>query len=249
LSVLWTIFFRGSFLNMTLDDVDEKTASAVLIDTAEIPGNGGELQLFQCGEEYSISIKGSGVLMNTWAHQSEDALAELACRKISDREGARVLIGGLGMGFTLAAALRQLGPDAEVVVAELVPGVVTWNQGVLGRYAGHPLMDERTTLREGDVAKRLRAERQAFDAILLDVDNGPNGLTRKKNNWLYSTDGLTEAYNALRPEGVLAVWSAATSRNFMERLRKVGFKVKQSRVPEQDNKGDLHAIWIAERGG
>jgi spermidine synthase len=152
------------------------------------------------------------------------------------------------MGFTLAAALHHLGAEAEVVVAELVPGVVAWNRGVLGKYAGHPLQDERTTIREGDVAKLLRSQRQAYDAILLDVDNGPNGLTRKKNNWLYSTEGLTEAYRSLRPEGVLAVWSAATSRNFMERLRKIGFKVKQSRVPEQDNKGDLHAIWIAERG-
>jgi len=233
---------------MLLIDSDEAMAAAELVDTAEIPGNGGELQLFKCDEEYSISIKGSGVLMSTWAHQSEDALAELACRKISGRAQPRVLIGGLGMGFTLAAALRHLGEDAEVVVAELVPGVVAWNKGVLGQYAEHPLQDKRTTILEGDVAKRIRSQKQNYDAILLDVDNGPNGLTRKKNDWLYSTDGLTEAYNSLRPEGILAVWSAATSRNFMERLRKVGFKVKQTRVPEQDNKGDLHAIWIAERG-
>lgn len=233
---------------MLLIDSDESMDAAELVDTAEIPGSGGELQLFKCDEEYSISIKGAGVLMSTWAHQSEDALADLACHKISGRKSPRVLIGGLGMGFTLAAALRNLGEDAEVVVAELVPGVVAWNRGVLGKYAGHPLQDKRATILEGDVAKRLRAQRQAFDVIMLDVDNGPNGLTRKKNDWLYSTDGLTEAYNALRPEGVLAVWSAATSRNFMERLRKIGFKVRQSRVPEQDNKGDLHAIWIAERG-
>lgn len=232
---------------MSLELTEASTDSALLVDTAEIPGTGGELQLFKCEEEYSISIKGAGVLMSTWAHQSEDALAELACRKISGRERPRVLIGGLGMGFTLSAALRQLGPDAEVVVAELVPGVVAWNEGVLGKYAGHPLQDERTLVRGGDVAKRLRSERQAYDAIMLDVDNGPNGLTRKKNDWLYSTDGLTEAYKALKPGGILAIWSAATSRNFMERLRKVGFKVKQSRVPEQNNEGDLHAIWIAER--
>lgn len=233
---------------MLLIDSDEAMDAAELVDTAEIPGNGGELQLFKCDEEYSISIKGSGVLMNTWAHQSEDALAELACRKISSRAQPRILIGGLGMGFTLAAALRHLGEDAEVVVAELVPGVVAWNKAVLGKYAEHPLKDKRTTILEGDVAKRIRSQKQSYDAILLDVDNGPTGLTRKKNDWLYSTDGLTEAYNSLRPEGILAVWSAATSRNFMERLRKVGFKVKQTRVPEQDNKGDLHAIWIAERG-
>lgn len=226
---------------------EEMTDTSELVDTAQIPGDGGELQLFKCGEEYSISIDGSHTLMSTWAHQSEDALAELACRRIAGRAQPRVLIGGLGMGFTLAAALHHLGADAEVVVAELVPGVVAWNRGVLGKYAHHPLRDERTTVREGDVAKLLRAKRQMYDAILLDVDNGPKGLTRKKNDWLYSTDGLIAAYEALRPGGMLAVWSAAPSRNFMERLRKVGFKVSQSRVPEQDNQGDLHAIWLAER--
>jgi spermidine synthase len=218
-----------------------------LVDTAQIPG-GGELELYECEGEFSISISSGGGLMSTIAHQSEDALAELVCPKIAGREQPRVLVGGLGMGFTLAAALRHMGDTAEVVVAELVPAVVEWNRGPLGKYAGHPLQDKRTTVRLGDVAKILRAERQAFDAILLDVDNGPKGFTRKKNDWLYSTDGLTEAYRALRPDGILAVWSAGPSRNFMERLRKVGFKVKQSRVPEQDNQGDLHAIWLAERG-
>lgn len=232
---------------MSFERSDVTIEPSELVDTALIPGDGGELQLFKCADEYSISIDGSHTLMSTWAHQSEDALADLACRKIAHRVQPRVLIGGLGMGFTLAAALRQLGADAEVVVAELVPGVVAWNRGVLGGYAGHPLQDKRTKVKEGDVAKLLRAERMAYDAILLDVDNGPKGLTRKKNDWLYSTDGLIAAYEALRPAGVLAVWSAAPSRNFMERLRKVGFKVQQSRVPEQDNKGDLHAIWLAER--
>jgi len=219
-----------------------------LIDRAAIPGSDGELLLYRSEQDYTISIKGcDGSLMSTTAHQSEAALAELACRKIADRPRPRVLIGGLGMGFTLAAALRHLGAEAEVVVAELVPKVVVWNRGVLGKYAGDPLQDARAMVREGDVAKQLRGQRQAFDAILLDVDNGPKGLTRKKNDWLYSSDGLTAAYEALRPQGVLAVWSAASSRNFMERLRKVGFKVRQSRVPEQDNQGDLHAIWLAER--
>ncbi len=233
---------------MSSDLSDETMDSWELVDTAQIPGGGGELQLYQRDAEFSISIAGSGTLMSTWAHQSEDALAEFACKKIAGRSRPRVLIGGLGMGFTLAAALRHLGADAEVVVAELVPAVVVWNRGPLGEYAGHPLRDERARVREGDVAKILRAERQAYDAIMLDVDNGPKGLTRKKNDWLYTTDGLTAAYEALRPEGMLAVWSAGPSRNFRERLRKVGFKVKQTRVPEQDNKGDLHAIWLAERG-
>ncbi len=218
-----------------------------LIDTAPIPGQGTELQLYQRKGEFSISILDGGVLMSTWAHQSEDALAELPCRKIANRTNPRVLIGGLGMGFTLAAALKTLGNNAEVVVAELVPGLIEWNRGSLGKYADHPLQDSRTQVRVGDVAKILRAQRQAYDAILLDVDNGPHAITRKKNNWLYTTDGLTESYRALRPEGILAIWSAGPDREFMQRLQKIGFKVKQVRVREHQNKGDLHAIWFAER--
>jgi spermidine synthase len=233
---------------MATEIIDDSMSNWDLVDTTEIPGAGCEMQLFQSEGEYSISVEGCGVLMSTWAHQSEDALSELSCRKIADRATPRVLIGGLGMGFTLAAALRYLGDDAELVVAELVPGVIAWNRGVLGKYAGHPLQDARTVVRETDVAKILRKERKGFDAILLDVDNGPEGMTRKKNDWLYTEDGLTEAYTALRPGGVLAIWSAGPSRNFRERLRKVGYTVQQCRVPEQDDQGDLHAIWLAERG-
>jgi len=219
-----------------------------LLDTAQIPGNGGELQLFRREAEFSISIVGGGVLMSTWAHGSEDALAELACARIAGRARPRVLIGGLGMGFTLAAALRHLGAEAEVEVAELVPAVVTWNQGALGEFAGHPLRDARARVREGDVAKILKTARQAYDAILLDVDNGPEGLTRKKNDWLYTTDGLTAAYTALRPEGVLAVWSAGPDRDFTARLQKVGFEVKEAHVREHDKESAIHTIWLAERG-
>ena len=229
-------------------DRDEATNPWKLIDTAQIPGNGGELQLYQRAAEFSISIGGRGVLMSTTAHGSEDALAELGCRKIAGRSRPRVLIGGLGMGFTLAAALRHLGADAEVEVAELVPTVVAWNRRYLGEFAGHPLHDARATVREGDVARVLKAARQAYDAILLDVDNGPEGLTRKKNDWLYTTDGLTASYRALRPEGVLAVWSAGPDRDFTARLEKVGFEVKEAREWEHDKKGDLHTIWLAERG-
>lgn len=219
-----------------------------LLDTAQIPGSDGELCLYQSDDQFSINIKSGGQLMNTLEHESEDSLAKLTCSKIAGRSQPRVLIGGLGMGFTLAAALRHLGDNAEVVVGELVPAVVTWNRGPLGKHAGHPLQDIRTTVRVGDVAKILRAERQAYDAILLDVDNGPEGLTRKKNNWLYSMDGLTASYAALRPGGILAVWSTSPDRDFMERLRKIGFTVKQVRVRSDGKQGDLHAIWLAERG-
>ena len=219
-----------------------------LLDSAPIPGNAGQLLLHRRGGEFSISIAGRGVLMNTHAHGSEDALAELACHKIAGRPRPRVLVGGLGMGFTLAAALRHLGPDAEVVVAELVPAVVAWNRTYLGEYSGQPLDDQRTRVREGDVARLLREERQAYDAILLDVDNGPESMTVRKNDWLYSAEGLAVSYAALRPRGILAVWSAGVDNAFTERLRKVGFQVRQVRVRAHDNQGELHNIWIAEGG-
>jgi len=219
-----------------------------LLDTALIPGNGGKLLLSQRDQEFSISIAGRGVLMSTSAHGSEDALAELGCSPIADRPHPRVLIGGLGMGFTLAAALRHLGPDAEVVVAELVPAVIGWNRDYLGGYSGHPLQDQRTRVREGDVAKLLREERKAYDAILLDVDNGPESITHKKNDWLYSVEGLAASFAALRPGGILAVWSAGPDNTFTERLHKTGFQVRQVKVRAHDNQGELHTIWVAEGG-
>ena len=169
-----------------------------LLDRATVPEAGGELSLYQRGEEFSIRITGRGELMNSRVHGSEDALALLTCARLVERQRPRLLIGGLGMGFTLAAALRALGPDAEVVVAELVPAVVAWNRGALGAQAGNPLRDARATVREIDVARVLRAERNAFDAILLDVDNGPEGLTRDANDWLYGNGGLAAAFAALR---------------------------------------------------
>ncbi|PLY03125.1 MAG: hypothetical protein C0623_02720 [Desulfuromonas sp.] len=217
------------------------------LDTTPIPGTDSKLRLSRRDGEYTIGIVDGGILMSSRAHDSEDELANQTCRKVANRPEPRVLIGGLGMGFTLAAALEQLGPDAEVVVAELVPAVVEWNRGPLGEHAGYPLNETRTTVSVGDVAKILQSERQAYDAIMLDVDNGPEGMTRKKNNWLYSFDGLTAAYTALKPEGILAVWSAGPDRNFRERLRKVGFKVSQSRVRAHDKKGDLHMIWFGQR--
>ncbi|PLX82294.1 MAG: hypothetical protein C0617_14295 [Desulfuromonas sp.] len=218
-----------------------------LLDTATIPGTDGALCLHQCENDFTIDIQDGGQLMNTWEHSSEDALAKLTCTRVANRPQPRVLIGGLGMGFTLAAALRHLGDDAEVVVGELVPEVVKWNRGPLGEHAGRPLDDKRATVRVGDVAKVLRAERKAFDAILLDVDNGPEAMTRQKNNWLYSFDGLSESYTALRPGGILAIWSAGPDRVFTQRLKKAGFSVRQARVLSDGKQGSLHMIWLATR--
>jgi spermidine synthase len=218
-----------------------------LLDSAQVPGTGGELCLYQRNNEFSIKIVGRGELMNSRVHGSETALAEHTCARLVDCVKPQLLIGGLGMGFTLSAALQHLGKQAHVIVAELVPAVVAWNRGPLGDCAGHPLRDPRVTVSEMDVAHMLMAGEQAYDAILLDVDNGPEGLTRKENDWLYSINGLNDAYTALRPRGVLAVWSAGPDKNFLNRLRKVGFEVDEVRVHAHGSKGARHTIWFASR--
>ncbi|SFN61526.1 spermidine synthase [Dokdonella immobilis] len=215
-----------------------------LLETAQVPG-GGELRLFEDGEHFSIKIAGGGDLMSTRMHGSEDALARIACERIAAVASPRILIGGLGMGFTLAEALKILGATARLQVAELVPEVVRWNHGPLGAHAGRPLDDPRVDLVEADVGALIRAARGAFDAILLDVDNGPDGLTQAGNDWLYSVPGLAAAKAALRGHGVLAVWSAHPDRKFVERLRQVGFEVDEVTVRAHGNKGARHRIWLA----
>jgi len=217
------------------------------LGSAKVPGNGGELRLYKRGSEFSIRID-SCELMNSRVHGSEDALAKLACARVADRFNSRILIGGLGMGYTLAAALSNIGDKGRVVIAELVPEVVKWNQGPLADLAGHPLQDSRVTILEIDVARIIQAEHNSFDAILLDVDNGPEGLARKGNDWLYSIAGLEAAFAALRPEGVLAVWSASPDRAFVQRLRQVGFEVNEVKVRARGNRGGgRHTVWIAVR--
>jgi len=219
-----------------------------LIHTASIPGEGGELALYQRGTDYFIKIVGGQDLMNTRAHASEDALGAIACRGLRGKAKARVLIGGLGMGFTLSATLKTLGGDAEVVVAEIVPAVVEWNRGVLGEFAGRPLDDTRTQVQVVDVTVLLQKEPAGFDAVVLDVDNGPDGLTRASNQWLYSKAGLSVVLRALRPGGVLAIWSAGPDRAFTRRLRAVGFAVEEVTVRAHAGKGPRHVIWMARRG-
>ncbi len=216
------------------------------IGTALIPGTDVEMQLYQSGELFSIKIPGRGDLMNSRMHGSEKALAELACAKIAGVEKPRLLVGGLGMGFTLAAALKTVGPDAEVVVAELVPEVVDWNRTLIGAPAGHPLADPRSRVHVGDVADVIRKSAGGFDAILMDVDNGPEALVRKENDWLYSADGLRATRAALRRGGALAVWSASPDRAFSKRLQQAGFDVDEHVVrPHRAGKGPRHVIWIA----
>ena len=216
-----------------------------LLDSSPVPGSTAELRLYKRGAEFSIRLD-RRELMNSRMHGSEDALAELACAKVAGRDRFQVLVGGLGMGYTAAAALRQLDADGRLVVAELVPAVVKWNRGPLADLAGRPLEDERVTVREIDVAEILKAQRRAYDVILLDVDNGPEGLTRKSNDWLYSRAGLEAARAALRSAGVLAVWSAGADQAFVARLRAASFAVDEVRTRSRDSRrGAWHTIWLA----
>ena len=216
----------------------------VLLGTAPIPG-GGELRLFRRGEEYSIML-GATELMNSRKKGSEEALASLACARLGERARPRVLIGGLGMGFTLRAALAELPGDAEVVVAELVPGVVAWAKGEMAALHGGSLSDRRVRIVAEDVARPIAAARGAWDAILLDVDNGPDGITVESNDALYAPQGLRVARAALRPGGVLAVWSSAPDARFTERLRRAGFAVEEQVVRGgSGGRGGRHVIWLA----
>ena len=220
-----------------------------LLDTATVPLDGGELRLLRRGAEFSIRA-GTRELMNSRAHGSEEALAETACARIAARAQPRILIGGLGMGFTLRAALDALGADARVEVAELVPAVVAWNRGPLADLSGRGLEDPRVSILETDVADPVRCARSAYDAILLDADNGPEALSRAANDRLYDLAGLSAARTALRPGGVLAVWSAGPDANFARRLRTAGFAVEEVRVRARGARGGArHIVWIATRPG
>lgn len=218
-----------------------------LIDTARIPG-GGEMLLYrrptQQGADFMIVID-RNELMSTRMNGSEIALGA-ACARIAARPGARVLIGGLGMGFTLRAALAALRGDAVVEVAELVPAVIGWARGALAAVFDGCLDDPRVRLVEADVVVPILAGAGCYDAILLDVDNGPDGLVRAENDRLYAPRGLAAARAALRPGGMLAIWSAAPDARFVRALGEAGFAVEELAVKARTNgKGPRHVIWFA----
>ncbi|MEI5682383.1 MULTISPECIES: hypothetical protein [unclassified Mesorhizobium] len=217
----------------------------VHLDSAATPG-GGELRLKRRGAEFSIML-GTNELMNSRLSGSEEALAKLSCQKIGTRKSPHILIGGLGMGFTLRAALTELGSAAQVTVAELVPSVVTWARGPMAEVFGDCLDDPRVTIRETDVGHLIRDAKAAYDAILLDVDNGPEGLTRQANDALYDLSGLQKARTALRHGGVLAVWSSGPDRAFTKRLKQAGFLAEEVNVRATGKRGARHVIWLAVR--
>lgn len=210
-----------------------------------MPGGGGALRLMQRGAEFSIML-GSNELMNSRLHGSEEALATLTWERIRSRRKPRILIGGLGMGFTLRAALAEMARDADITVAELVPAVVNWARGPMAEIFGTCLEDRRVSIHEGDVGPLIGSQNAAYDAILLDIDNGPEGLTRKANDDIYDTQGLQAAHRALRPGGVLSVWSSGPDHQFTQRLKQTGFTVEEVRVRARGKRrGARHLIWIA----
>lgn len=220
----------------------------IQLDTAKIPNEGGELTLSQRGDEFSIKISGKrGELMNSRVYNSEKVLSQLGCAHIKPHHDAHILVGGLGMGYTLAAALKAVNADSQVTVAELIPEVVEWNKASLGSCAGNPLQDPRTQIHIGDVKELLTSRAPTFDAILLDVDNGPKGLTHEDNNWIYSEDGLKDIYDTLQPNGMLAIWSAGPDYLFTVRLKKIGFRVDTRSVQASPKKRSQHTIFLAKK--
>ncbi|MBO9694978.1 MAG: spermidine synthase [Sphingopyxis sp.] len=215
-----------------------------LIDTAQIPG-GDALRLYRRGDDFIIAI-GGNELMNSRMSGSEEALAVMSCERLRSPDTAHLLIGGYGMGFTLRAALAVLGPDAKITLAELVPAIIDWAHGPMSELAAGCLDDPRVELVVGDVAAMIAARRGRYDAILLDVDNGPDGLVRQANDGIYSAAGLASAKAALRPGGILAIWSAAPDAQFTRRLIASGFRVEEVAVRARaGGKGARHVIWFA----
>ncbi|MER8692786.1 hypothetical protein NKI77_09720 [Mesorhizobium opportunistum] len=219
----------------------------VQLDSAKTGDGAQELRLKRRGSEFSIML-GTNELMNSRLSGSEEALAKLSYQKIAGHRQPRILIGGLGMGFTLRAALAELGSDAGIVVAELVPAVVAWARGPMAEVFGGCLDDPRVAVRETDVGDLIRSEPSRWDAILLDVDNGPEGIVHKGNDALYSLTGLKAARTALKPGGVLAVWSQGPDSGFTRRLKQAGFVVEEVATRANGKRGARHVIWIATNG-
>jgi spermidine synthase len=215
-----------------------------LLGTAEVPG-GAPLKLFRRGGDFMIALE-RNELMSSRMSGSEIALGTMTCQRLAGRPAPRLLIGGYGMGFTLRAVLAALGQEARVVVAELVPEIIAWARGPMAAMTAGCLDDPRVSVELGDVAAAIGTPGSGYDAILLDVDNGPDGLTRQANDGLYSAGGLTRASAALRSGGVLAVWSAAPDPAFSRRLTQAGFAADEVRVRARENgKGPIHTIWFA----
>jgi spermidine synthase len=211
--------------------------------TAPTP-DGYSLELWRHDRDYAIRADGYDLMVSR-AHQSEDQMMALACP--TPPPGARVLVGGLGMGYTLRAVLDTLPPDGAAVVSELIPEVIDWNRGVLGPLAANPLDDPRTEVAPRDVVDVIRDATASFDAILLDVDNGPTAPTQKANTRLYTDAGLAAIHHALRPCGVVAVWSVDEQRGFERKLRRAGFEPRTHRIRAHGRRGGSHYVLVGTK--
>ncbi|MDE2403085.1 MAG: spermidine synthase [Sphingomonadales bacterium] len=219
-------------------------AGHVLIGRARVP-DGVELQLLQSGDDFLIAL-GSNELMSTDIYASEEALATLTCARLDRREAPHLLIGGYGMGFTLRAALNAVGQQASITIAEIMPEIIAWARGPMRTLTGGCLDDPRVTLVVDDVGMLIHSADRGYDAILLDVDNGPEGLTRSRNDTLYTPEGLLAAMAALRPRGILAIWSAEEDPTFTGELQRAGFTVEELAVAARpDDEEAHHHIWFA----
>lgn len=217
-----------------------------LIGTAQVPG-GAELTLYRRGGDFMIVLD-RNELMSSRMSGSEEALANMTCERLRGRKNLHLLVGGYGMGFTLRAALAALDGAAQITVAELVPEIIAWARGPMAELAAGCLDDPRVCLVHADVADVIAAAPGEYDAILLDVDNGPDGLVRQANDRLYSAQGLSAAISALKPGGVLAIWSAGPDAAFARRLAQTGLAVDEVRVRARSNgKGPQHVIWFVQK--
>ncbi len=219
----------------------------IKLASAAMPGGGPDLRLMRRGDEFSI-MTGPVELMNSRLGGSEEALATMTCARLGGRAAPHLLIGGLGMGFTLRAALAVVPPGAILTVAELVPEVIAWARAEMAPVFGACLDAPGVRIHEGDVGGLIRGQAAQYDAILLDVDNGPTGLSRKSNDSLYDEAGLAAAHRALRPGGVLSVWSSGPDTRFTQRLRRAGFAVDEVTVrARKSGSGSRHVIWFATK--
>lgn len=222
---------------------------AKLLGSAELPRQQGKLHLFSLGESFRLTTDSQA---NSWmsaqSASSRQSLAKIPAKILSKRHQPKVLIGGLGLGYTLVECLRQFNLQAQIEVAEWLPEVRQWHEeGVLGEVLGFPIKDERVRLNELDIARVLRSKKQRYDAILLDTDNGPDDLLFKENDWLYTFSGLSACFNSLEPMGVLAIWAPEPNEILKGKLVRAGFMVEQMTVPASEKGTRQHTIWIAEK--
>lgn len=222
---------------------------ATLLGSAELPRDQGTLYLFSQGDKFTLTTDPGqqGSWVNASSELSRQALAQIPAKIIAKRHQPKILVSGLGLGYTLVELLKQINLQASVEVSEWLPEMQEWHQGALGEALGFPVNDARVNVNELDIARILRAKQQRFDAILLDTDNGPEDLLFKENDWLYTFSGLSACFDALEPMGVLAIWSPVISDTLQGKLVRAGFMVEQRNVQANANSPQQHVIWVAEK--